>query len=180
MTYVALLRGIGPTNPNMHPKKLTEAFEKMGFRNVRTVIASGNVVFDPPAGGTSKNGAVLETKIEKALPKLLGFSSTTIIRSKEELEKLLKKDPFDGAEHGPKNYSLVTFFKEHSSKVRTLPRKGSGFRVTRIFQKELCVVIDLKNTHTPEMMQKFEKEFGKAITSRTWKTVQRIVAKMNG
>ena len=46
MTYVALLRGIGPTNPNMHPAKLKGAFEKMGLKNVKTVIASGNVVFD--------------------------------------------------------------------------------------------------------------------------------------
>lgn len=173
-TYVALLRGIGPTNPNMHPKKLKGAFEKMSFKNVRTVIASGNVVFESP----SKNEAVLEKKIEIALPRLLGFSSTTIVRNREELEKMLAKNPFKGIPHSPKHYTLVTFLKERSAKLRSLPRKGPGFRVAAIHKKEVCVVIDLKNIHTPDMMLKFEKEFGKAITSRTWKTVERIFKKM--
>lgn len=176
MTYVALLRGIGPTNPNMHPAKLKDAFEKMGFKNVATVIASGNVTFNSP----SKDGTALEEKIEKALPKLLGFSSTAIIRSREELEKLVAKDPFDGAEHNSNHYTLVTFLKAHSTKLRVLPKKGPGFKVAAVYKKEVCTVIDLKNTHTPDMMLRFEKEFGKAITSRTWKTVGRILKKMEG
>src|SRR5258708_5139864 len=99
-TYVALLRGIGPSNPNMHPAKLKGAFEKIGFTNVHTVIASGNVVFDSP----SKNIKALETKIETALPKLLGFKRAVIIKSKEELEKLVKKNPFKGIKDEKPNY----------------------------------------------------------------------------
>jgi uncharacterized protein (DUF1697 family) len=87
--YVALLRGIGPMNPNMRPAKLKWTFEKMGFKSVQTVIASGNVVFD----SASDNIITLENKIEMALPKLLDFSSTTIIRSKEATKKLVKKNP---------------------------------------------------------------------------------------
>lgn len=86
-TYVALLRGIMPMNPNMRPVKSVWAFEKMGFKNVRMVIASGNVVFD----SSSKSGVALEKKIEQVLPKLLGFSSITIIRSEDELAKLISK-----------------------------------------------------------------------------------------
>lgn len=174
-TYVALLRGIGPINPNMHPKKLKGAFETMVFKNVRTVIASGNVVFE----SSSKSTAAIETKIEKALPKLLGFNSTTVVRSRDELAKLVAKNPYKGVEHNPKNYTLVTFLKEHSSKLRTLPRTGMGFKIVAVYKKEFCTLIDLKNTHTPDMMVRFEKEFGKAITSRTWKTVGRILKKMD-
>lgn len=173
-TYVALLRGIGPMNPNMRPGKLAGAFEKMGFKNVRTVISSGNVVFE----SACKNESTLETKIEKALPKLLGFNSTTIIRSQSDIEKLLKRNPVKGLAHGPKNYILVTFLKQHSPKLRTLVRNGPGFKVLGIYKREVCVVIDLQNIHTPDMMLKAEKEFGKEITSRTWKTVERIAQKM--
>lgn len=175
MTYVALLRGIGPRNPNMHPKKLQGAFEKMGFKNVHTVIASGNVVFDFP----SKDAAALEAKIEKALLKLLGFTSTTIIRSRDDLAKLIAKDPYKSADHSKKNYALVTFLKEHSGKLRTMQRTGPGFTVVAVYKKEFCTAIDLTNTRTPDMMVRFEKEFGKTITSRTWKTVGRILAKMD-
>ena len=44
--YVALLRGIGPGNPNMRNDKLRSVFEKLGFSNVKTVISSGNVLFE--------------------------------------------------------------------------------------------------------------------------------------
>lgn len=174
-TYVALLRGIGPINPNMRPAKLKEGFEKMGFKNVRTVISSGNVVFE----SSSKSAASLEKKIEAGLPKVLGFKSSTIIRSKEEIEALLKKNPAKGIVHGVKSYILITFLKQHSPKLRTMQRKGPGFEVRGVYRREVCIVIDMKNTHTPDIMLKAEKEFGKDITSRTWKTVERIAKKMS-
>jgi len=175
-TYVALLRGIGPTNPNMRPAKLKEAFEVMDFKNVRTVISSGNVVFD----SASKSPAALEKKIEKALPELLGFKSTTIVRDQKDIEALIKKNPAKDVVHGEKSYVLLTFLKEHSSKLRTFPRKGIGFEVLGIYKREICIVVDIKNTKTPNIMLMLEKELGKAITSRTWKTVERIATKMAG
>ena len=75
--YIALLRGIAPTNPNRRNDKLRGVFEKLGFANVKTVISSGNVVFESPSTSVRK----LEDAIEKALPEELGFHSTTIIRS---------------------------------------------------------------------------------------------------
>ena len=85
--YVALLRGIAPTNPNMRNDKLRGLFEKLGFTNVQTVISSGNVLFE----SSSKSAKKLEETIEKALPEQLGFTSTTIMKSKEQLLKLLEK-----------------------------------------------------------------------------------------
>jgi uncharacterized protein (DUF1697 family) len=174
-TYVALLRGIGPMNPNMRPTKLKEAFEGMGFKNVRTVISSGNVVFE----SGFKDSAKLETKIEKALPKLLGFTSTTIVRSQEELEKLVMEDPAKGITHGQESYVLVTFLKQHSPKIRTLARKGTGYEIVGKYEREICIVVDLTNSKTPDIMRWLEKELSKNITSRTWQTVLRILKKMN-
>ena len=154
-TYVALLRGIMPTNPNMKSQKLAEFFESLGFKNVSTVIASGNVVFETSITDT----AALEAKIEKALPKKLGFTSTTIIRSKEEMTSLAKANPFKGVSDTKPNYLVVTFFKNRT--------------------KELCTVINLDAGKTPDFMQKIEKQYGKEITTRTWKTVHRILARMD-
>lgn len=154
MIYVALLRGIMPTNPNMKGEKLREVFESLGFANVATVIASGNVVFE----SLSKDIKALEAKIEKALPKRLGFNSTTIIRSREELEVLVKKNPFKGVKDEKPNYLIVTFFKSK--------------------QKELCTVLNLTDGGTPDFMRTVEKSHGKEITTRTWKTVHRILKKM--
>jgi uncharacterized protein (DUF1697 family) len=61
--YVALLRGIGPSNPNMHGAKLKSLFESLGFTKVSPVISSGNVIFD----STSKSIAALEKKHGKEI-----------------------------------------------------------------------------------------------------------------
>jgi uncharacterized protein (DUF1697 family) len=155
MRYVALLRGIGPTNPNMRGEKLKAVFEGLGFKNVHTVIASGNVVFD----SSSKNANALETKIEKELPKKLGFTRAAIVRSQAELEALVAKKPFKGVKDEKPNYLIVTFFKDR--------------------RPELCSVINMTTGTTPTFMIDIERKHGKAMTTRTWKTVHRILKKMD-
>jgi uncharacterized protein (DUF1697 family) len=152
--YAALLRGIMPMNPNMRGERLKEVFESLGFKNVSTVIASGNVVFE----SGSKNTAQLEAKIEKELPLRLGFTSTTIVRSRDELLRLAKRNPFKGVKDEKPNYLIVTFFKDR--------------------QKELCTVLDLSGPRAPDFMRAIEKKHGKGITTRTWKTVNRILKRM--
>jgi uncharacterized protein (DUF1697 family) len=154
MKYVALLRGIMPTNPNMKGEHLRRVFEKLGFKNVKSVIASGNIVFASP----SKNPAALEKKIEQTLPKELGFRSTTIIRSEDELRALIAKSPFGKKIHQPKTYQIVTFLKSRAP--------------------EICTTVDLTTGKTPDFMRDVEKRYGKEITTRTWNTVHRIVKKM--
>ncbi len=176
-TYVALLRGIAPTNPNMGNANLRRVFEKLGFKNVQTVISSGNVIFQ----SSSKNVEALEKKIEAALPRELSFRSTTIIRSKEDLLELVKKNPFKGYGHSKKTYLNVTFLKNPSptggkSKPKTKPKRGS--KIISIYKGVICSIVDTSTSGSPDLMLWMEKEYGKEITTRTWKTVHRILEKM--
>lgn len=155
MQYVALLRGIMPMNPNMKSEKLKSVFESLGFTNVSTIIASGNVVFSSP----SKDAKALEAKIEKEFPKQLGFTSTTMVRSEAEIAALIKKDPFKGVADEKPNYLVVTFFKDRKT--------------------ELATVINLNDGKTPQFMSALEKKHGKEVTTRTWKTVLRIKKRMD-
>jgi uncharacterized protein (DUF1697 family) len=154
MKYVALIRGIGPGNPNMHSAKLKEYFESLGFEKVKPIISSGNIVFE----SRKTNTKALEERIERELPKKLGFSRTTIVRTEGQLKELISKNPFDGVVDAKPNYLLVTFFK-------------SG-------KEELATVVNLDKSRTPDFMSKLEKEYGHEITSRTWKTVHRILNAM--
>ena len=90
MKYVAMIRGVGPGNPNMHGEKLRWAFKELGFTNVRSLLASGNVLFERSTTDTSK----LERKIETALPKLLNFNRDVFIRSQTDLQALVNASPF--------------------------------------------------------------------------------------
>lgn len=153
MKYAAFIRGIGPENPNMHGDKLKDFFEKLGFTNVQTLLSSGNVIFESGI----KDRKYLEDLIEKQLPKMLGFSRSTIIRSYDELNHIFSKDQFEGKEDLPTSRLNVTFLK-------------SG--------KEVFSVIDTVNLGTTKIMAALEKKHGKEITTRTWKTVGKIIKKM--
>lgn len=160
MQYAALLRGIGPGNPDTKNEKLKAAFESAGFTNVQTIISSGNLIFE----SRLKDTARLETRAEKALSEKLGLTKNfVVIRSREELEGLVKKNPFKGKGHGEDFYLLITFFKD-----RTKAKDGY-----------IASAIPMKSIDGPKLMADLEKKHGKQITSRTWLTLQRIVRKFD-
>lgn len=169
MKYVALLRGIGPSNPNMHGAKLKDATEKAGFSNVQTLLSSGNIIFE----SNSKDQAAIESKLEETWPAKLGFNSRTIVRSQEQLQALVDANPYKGSEHSRKSYLLVTFFKTQPS-----PKPSQNYyEVSGV--NALCSNLDNSaGLGTPDFMARLDKQFGKdQITSRTWNTVQRLLAK---
>lgn len=175
--YAALLRGIGPTNPNMRGEKLRGVFESLGFANVQSVITSGNVLFESDVTDVKK----LEAMVEKALPEQLGFTSTTLIRTQAELQALVDADPFPGITQGPKTYITVTFLKDKATNVPKLPYESDskGYEVLAMYDRAIAATLDQTHEKTPNLMGWLERQFGKQITTRTWKTVSRLLAKLN-
>jgi uncharacterized protein (DUF1697 family) len=172
---VALLRGIGPS-PNMRNEHLRRAAAGVGLRNVATVISSGNVLFETQMSDL----ASVEAKLEKAWRDTLGFESTTIIRTQEELEALVELAPYGKRQHGPKTYLLVTFAKGSMRFEHKLPYRprGQAYQIVAVTPREIFTVTDNTRQSTPDVMSWIEAEFGKAVTSRTWLTVARILKRM--
>ena len=172
--YVALLRGIAPMNPNMQNAKLRGVCEELGFTNVKSIISSGNIVFESPQTDPQK----IEAALEAAWPEKLGFTSTSIVRSLEELQDLVAANPFAGLTHGRETYLNVTFLK-HPMPADAAPPEGNGYRVALVRPREVCVIVDVTTAKTPDYMTAVEKRYGKQITTRTWKTVERIIAALS-
>ncbi|MGH9856219.1 MAG: DUF1697 domain-containing protein, partial [Acidobacteriota bacterium] len=120
--YAALIRGIGPGDPNMANDKLRGVLEALGFSGVKSVISSGNIIFESEITDVGK----LESIIEAAWPKHLGFERSTIVKSQEQFQKLLDSDPFNGAPHGESSYLLITFFKKPTKLGFDLPYQPTG------------------------------------------------------
>jgi uncharacterized protein (DUF1697 family) len=173
MKYAALLRGIAPMDPRMRNENLRRVFEELGFTNVKTVISSGNVLFESPESDVP----ALESKIEKAIVEQLGFTSTTIIRSREELQGLVDHNPFKGLEHSTKTYLTVTFLKHPTRLKFDLPYRieNRDYEILALYDRAVCCVLDQTSSKTPDLMVWLEKQFGKEITTRTWKTVERLI-----
>ena len=178
MKYVALLRGIGPGTRNMQNDKLRGVFEALGFTNVQSVISSGNIVFESDLSDV----AAMEKQIEAAWPAMLGFTSTTIIRSQKQVESLMNKAPFNDLAHEERSYLMVTFFQKPQKIPFKIPHhpKGKSYYFPYATQLELCSVTDNTIVKTSDIMTYIEKQFGKDITSRSYLTVQRILKKMTG
>jgi uncharacterized protein (DUF1697 family) len=173
--YVALLRGIGPLNPAMRNVNLRGVVEGLGFTQVRTVISSGNVVFDGRAGRT----ASLEAKLEAAWPDRLGFTSTTIVRTRDEVEAVIAADPFGDREDTKASSFQVTFLKHDPEALLELPHTSErgDYELLAIRGRAIYSVID-ETGRTPDVMRLLETTFGKAITTRSWKSVHRIAKAM--
>ena len=91
-THAGFLRGV-----NLGPRRrvgsadLRAVFEAMGFGDVATFRASGNVVFtaEPPA---------LEDRIEQTLAESLGFEVAVFLRTAAEVRAISAQEPFDSCD----------------------------------------------------------------------------------
>lgn len=167
--YVAFLRGVSPMNARM--PELKSCFESAGFRNVKTVLSSGNVVFD--AGAASE--ATLELKIEKAMAKELGRTFQTIVRKVDALRALLDADPFASARLPANAKRVVTFLREPPPKKLALPIELDGARILAVKGREAFTVY-VPSERGPVFMTLIEKTFGAHVTTRTLDTVRRCAA----
>ena len=88
--YIALLRGINVGGANKVPMAaLKETFEALGFEDVQTFIASGNVIFS----AAIKDRQALTHKIEAAIKKEFGAPIKVLVKSQEELHAIVQKIP---------------------------------------------------------------------------------------
>ena len=176
--YVAMIRGIGPNDPNMRGEKLQWAFESLGFTNVSSFLTSGNVVFESKIADVFK----LESMAEVTLPKLLGFSREVFVRSQAQLQAIVDADPFVGLVHenAGKTYLTVTFFKTPPVSLPILPHhpEGKSFELLCMADGALCSIVDLSTGKTPDLMAYLERQYGKSITTRTYNTVTRLLQKL--
>ena len=87
---------------------MKKMLEKMKFTNVKTLLASGNVLFD----SEEVNSATLKKLIEEQLEKTFGFPVPTLIRTLHDLQTLKKSEPFKNIRVTPETRLYVTFLSE--------------------------------------------------------------------
>ncbi len=89
-TYAALLRGVNVGgNAMVAMRDLRTCFEALGFDGVRTYINSGNVIFR----SASVQPRALEARIERALTRTFGHKIRVVVRSFDEMKRLLAAMP---------------------------------------------------------------------------------------
>ncbi len=150
MKYVTFLRGINVGgNTKVEMIKLKKSFEELGFENVKTLLNSGNVVFET----SEKDSNLLVQNIEDKLATTFGFPIKVFVRLIDQLDTIIALDPF--------------------KKVKI--NKDIRLYVTLLFDKEIYNVVDLTSKGTVDLMKELDKKYGKSMTTRNWNTIMKIV-----
>lgn len=105
---VAFLRGINVGGHRVRMETLRDAFAELGFSDVRTFIASGNVTFD----GTRASPAGLERRIETHLARTLGYQVPTFLRSAAQLRDVTDHEAFAATEVAAAHALHVLFLRD--------------------------------------------------------------------
>lgn len=101
-----MLRGINVSGrKTVNMTDLKRAFLELGFDNVRTYGQSGNVIFDCGRTYTAKLATLIEEKLREAF----GFSINIIIRTQQELEKIIETNPLVESADVARDKIYVTF-----------------------------------------------------------------------
>jgi uncharacterized protein (DUF1697 family) len=173
--YVAFLRGINVGgNKIIKMETLREVFESMGFSEVKTYIASGNVIFET----RSKTATTLKSKIESALKKALGHEVTVALLSFEDLAVVSQEDVFDGIEAGKDVGLFVAFLVAQPTLSPKLPISvpKDNFDVLGARDRAVFIVVRRNEKGQAAFPNDFvEKQFGVKATTRNWNTVKKIV-----
>ena len=150
---------------------LKSCFEAAGFSDVRTLLSSGNVVFN----ARSLPLATLERRAEKAMQSELGRSFDTIVRSAEYLQELIASDPFAEFRLPPTAKRVVTFLRAPAQSTLKLPIKRDGASILKVNGSEVFAAY-VTGPKGPAFMSLIERTFGKNITTRTLDTVRKCAS----
>jgi uncharacterized protein (DUF1697 family) len=100
--YAAFLRGVNVGGVNLKMAEVAKALDKAGFSNVRTILASGNVLLE------SKSGVdAVRKKAEKALRDEFGYDAWVLAYDIDTVAAISEAYPFEREVEG--HHSYVTF-----------------------------------------------------------------------
>jgi uncharacterized protein (DUF1697 family) len=169
MKYAAFIRGINVGgNVLIKMADLKKLFEKEGLKDVKTILASGNVVFS-----SSKSPASLEKLLETTLRKKYKRPIGVFVRSLDELNAINKMQPFKKIKVTKNTRLYVTFCRTAPKSIK--PQKHPGFQILTTKHREFFSVLELSDTvKTPDVMKVVGKDVGET-TMRNWNTLQKVI-----
>lgn len=172
--YIAFLRGINVSGHRIiKMEELRKMFEALKFKNVRTYIQTGNVVFET----TVKDSDTLTKKIEKHLHKSLGYEVETMLRTMLEMEAIIKNNPFKKARLDKTVHLYLTFLYEEPSVElkKSLISSSDDIATFKIKNRELYTLYKRSNAKHPFSNNFVEKKLKLAATTRNWNVINKVL-----
>jgi len=178
--YIAFLRGINVGGHRVRTEEFRTLFTGMGFSNIETFLASGNVIFEAPADTATGTEAETEKHIERHLREGLGYAVDTFLRSPAELAAITAVRPFPEAEIETPGYTLhVVFLRDALGKEAIA--KLADFRTAMddffVEGRELYWLCRGKTTESLVAWPQLTRSVIGSSTMRNMTTVRRLAAR---
>lgn len=173
-TYIGLLRGINVGgNKMVAMADLRDLIASLGFKDVKTILQSGNVVFRGAAKATAK----LESQLEAALEKKLGLKVEFHVRTADEWRAVIGANPFGAEAKKDPAHLVVSCYKAPLDKenVKALQAAITGPETLRADGRHLYMVFPdgMGNSKAAALV---DKKLAARGTARNWNTVQKLAA----
>jgi uncharacterized protein (DUF1697 family) len=174
--FVAFLRGMNLGKRRIKNDELRAHFEAMGFEEVATFRASGNVIFATPKREAESK---LASRVEAELDERLGYDVPVFLRSAEEIAAIAAQNPFPAAKVKKSKGKLQV------SLLKKKPSAAAKKKVLALAGDEDLLAIEEREFYWPSGgllesdldLKAIEKLLG-ADTRRTMGTIEQIAAKL--
>ena len=165
--YICLLRGINVGGKRMKMADVRDMFKSIGYPDVQTLLASGNVIFEADATPDT-----LVPEIEAAIIEKFGFESKIIIRTADQLEKIITDNPFSVDELEPK-FLHVNFMRSTPSQetIDTFQQDHSTSEIVHVIGQEAYIYY---TDGAGRSKFNLEKSLNVIGTARNWNTVLKL------
>jgi uncharacterized protein (DUF1697 family) len=179
-TYVILLRGINVGGKNIVPMAgLKSCLEELGFANVSTYIASGNVILE-----SDKPSAEIKTQIEAALTKGFKLDSALIkvlVLSRKQLQAVIDNKP-KGFGDQPEKYHSDAIFLMDIDAAQSMPIFNPRAGVDKVWPGDGVIYSQRRSAErTKSRLSKImTSPLYKSMTIRSWSTTIKLLDILKG
>ncbi|HEU0295562.1 MAG TPA: DUF1697 domain-containing protein [Anaerolineales bacterium] len=175
--FVALLRGINVGGKNLiKMTDLKACFEALGFKDVRTYIQSGNVLFSASASGQAR----LTKWIEEALSKKFNYRSRVVMRSLKQIQEIVTQAPMGfGSDPATYRYDVI-FLKEPLTAVKAMKSVATKEGVDQAFAGKGVLYFSrlISRATQSHLTRIIAMPVYQSMTIRNWNTTTKLLNMM--
>jgi uncharacterized protein (DUF1697 family) len=171
--YAALLRGINVGgNKKVPMADLRTMTASLGLKDPKTLLQSGNLVFD----AKSQPAAKLEELLEAATAKHIGVECSYLIRSADEWAAMMAANPFAREAKADPSHLAVTFCRDvpDPSALAALRSEARGKENFAVNGRQLYVWYPDGMGQSKLALALSKNRLGTICTARNWNTVRKI------
>jgi uncharacterized protein (DUF1697 family) len=168
-TLVALLRGTNVGGNILKMERLRDVCSELGAKNVRTYVQSGNLVFEAAGSATA-----WEAKLEKRLAGESRLPVSVIVRTADEMRKVLTGNPYLKEKGIDTKRLAVAFLQQLPEKSALAALAAVDIADERYHQAGREFYIHCPAGFADSRLYLMERFLKQRTTTRNWNTVIRL------